>query len=70
MQRSFFSYRTSVEGGYLDFSYLTELKNVYIAKIYMKKKNANHQYIRIIKLQKKDFLMCSLKRIGSPLSYF
>ena len=27
------------KGGYLDFSHLTELKNMYITEIYMKKKN-------------------------------
>ena len=27
----------SVKGGYLDFSHLTELKNIYITEIYMKK---------------------------------
>ena len=26
------------KGGYLDFSHLTELKNIYITEIYMKKK--------------------------------
>ena len=26
-----------LKGGYLDFSHLTELNNVYITKIYMKK---------------------------------
>ena len=30
------------KGGYLDFSHLTELKNVHINEIYMKK-NTNHQ---------------------------
>ena len=27
-----------IKGGYLDFSHLTELKNIYITEIYMKKK--------------------------------
>ena len=27
-----------LKGGYLDFSHLTELKNIYITEIYMKKK--------------------------------
>ena len=34
------------KGGYLDFSHLTELKNIYFTEIYMKKKkknNTNHQ---------------------------
>ena len=31
------------EGGHLDFSYLTELKNIYITEIYMKKNNTNHK---------------------------
>ena len=26
-----------IKGGYLDFSHLTELKNIYIAEMYMKK---------------------------------
>ena len=28
---------THLEGGYLDFSHLTELKNIYITEIHMKK---------------------------------
>ena len=31
-----------IKGGYLDFSHLTELKNIYISEIYTKKKK-NHQ---------------------------
>ena len=27
----------NIKGGYLDFSHLTELKNIYITEIYMKK---------------------------------
>ena len=27
----------SIKGGYLEFSHLTELKNIYITEIYMKK---------------------------------
>ena len=47
-----------LKGGHLDFSHLTELKNIYINEIYMKKKKyINHQELRIIKLQKKFFLM-------------
>ena len=43
-----------IKGGYLDFSYLTELKNIYITKIYMKKQykssiTKNH------KITQKDF---------------
>ena len=34
-QRSLF--QKLIKGGYLDFSNLTELKNVYITEIYMKK---------------------------------
>ena len=30
---------SSLKGGYLDFSHLTELKNIDITEIYMKKKN-------------------------------
>ena len=40
----------SLGGGYLDFSHLTELKNIYITEIYMKKK------LRIIKLLQKKFM--------------
>ena len=42
----------NLKGGYLDFSHLIELKNIYITEIYMKI-NTNHQELRIIKLQKK-----------------
>ena len=28
---------TKFKGGYLDFSHLTELRNIYITEIYMKK---------------------------------
>ena len=44
----------ALKGGYLDFSYLTELKYMYITEIYMKN-NRNHQELRFIKLQKKNF---------------
>ena len=33
-----------LKGGYLDFSHLTELKNIYITEIYMKKQ---HKSLRI-----------------------
>ena len=29
--------RLTLKGGYLDFSHLTELKNIYITEIYLKK---------------------------------
>ena len=45
-------YRIYIKGGYLDFSHLTELKNIYITEIYIKK-IYNHQELRIRKLQKK-----------------
>ena len=34
---SFASENFGLKGGYLDFSHLTELKNIYITEIYMKK---------------------------------
>ena len=34
--------KDSIKGGYLDFSHLTELKNIYITEIYMRN-NKNHQ---------------------------
>ena len=49
-------YVLSVKGGYLDFSHLTELKNIYITEFYMKK-----QYKSLIinnhKIKKKKKLM-------------
>ena len=42
-----------VKGGYLDFSYLTELKNIYITEIYMRKQ---YKSSKIKKITKKIFL--------------
>ena len=56
-----------VKGGYLDFSHLTELKNIYITKIYMKKQYKS-SIIKNHKITKK--IWCSLKRLRSLLSYF
>ena len=42
----------ALKGGHLDFSHLTELKYIYITEIHMKK-HTNHEYLRIIELQKK-----------------
>ena len=53
LMNRFFSY--SFKGGYLDFSHLTELKNIYISLKFIWKNNTNHQELRIIKLQKKKF---------------
>ena len=33
-----FHFKMHFKGGYLDFSHLVELKNIYITEIYMKKK--------------------------------
>ena len=44
MYCEYFIYPSIIKGGFLDFSNLSELKNVYITEIYMKKKNnTNHQ---------------------------
>ena len=48
-------------GDYLDFSHLTELENIYITEIYMKK-----QYKSSISKNRNItifFLLCSLKRL-------
>ena len=58
----------SLKVGYLEFSHLTELKNIYHWNLYLKKRNTNHQKLRIIKLQKKFFGWCSLKRLRSLLT--
>ena len=36
---SFYNTIPNFKGGYLDFSHLPELKNIYITEIYMKKEN-------------------------------
>ena len=36
-------FNPSLKGGYLDFSHLTELKNIYITEIYMKKKKKKYK---------------------------
>ena len=45
----------ALKGGYLDFSHLIELENIYITEIYIYLKKKNHQELRIIKLQKNFF---------------
>ena len=58
------------KGGYLDFSHLTELKNMYIIEIYMKKWYKSKR-IKNHKITKKKFFWWgSLKRLRSLLSYF
>ena len=47
-----FNFPYSLKGGYLDFSHLTKLKNIYITEIYMKRL-FNHQELKIMKLQTK-----------------
>ena len=63
----------TLKGVYLDFSRLAELRNVYITVIYIKKKE-KIQIIKIFKnhkiTKKKKKKWCSLKRLGSLLSYF
>ena len=61
-----------VKGGYLDFSHITELKNIYtcITEIYMKKKYKS-SIIKNRKIKKKNFFgWCSLKRLRNLLCYF
>ena len=60
-----------IEGGYLDFSHLTELENIYIyiTEIYMRK----HYKLSKIKNKKNYFFFFyggSLNRLRSLLSYF
>ena len=59
-----------IKGGHLDFSHLTELKNIYITEIYMKKqyKSSWIKNHRITKKKKKWW--GSLKRLHNLLSYF
>ena len=61
---------TFLKGDYLDFSHLTELENIYLTEIYMKKQHnssitKNHR----IK-QKRFFDGVPLKRLRNLLSYF
>ena len=53
-----------VKGGHLDFSILTELKNIYITEIYMKKQYKSSK-IKNHKITKSIFLWYSLKRLRS-----
>ena len=57
------------KGGYLDFSHLTELMNIYITEMYMKKQ---YESSRIKNLKIAFFFLNwdSLKRLRSLLSYF
>ena len=48
--------RTVLKGGHLDFSHLTELKNICITEIYMKKQY-NSSIIKNHKITNKFFLM-------------
>ena len=60
----------SIKGGYLDFSHLAELQNLYITEIYMKKQYKSSR-IKNKKITKKIFFDGgSLKRLRSLLSYF
>ena len=43
-----------LKGGYLDFSHLTELKNIYITEVHMKKQYKSSITIRIIELKIKS----------------
>ena len=44
-----------IKGGYLDFSHLTELKNIYITEIYIKKKQYKSSITKNHKIKKKIF---------------
>ena len=52
-----------VKGGYLDFSHLTELKNIYITEIYMRKQYKSSK----IKNKKNSKLFFSFFLMGVPL---
>ena len=59
-----------IKGGYSDFSHLTELKNIFITEIYMKKQYKSSK-IKNKRITKKNcFDGGSLKRLHSLLSYF
>ena len=52
-----FSYKSLIKclkDGYLDFSHLAELKNIYITEIYVKKQYKS-SIIKIRKLRKKNY---------------
>ena len=51
------SFLRRLKGGYLDFSHLTELKNIYLTEIYMKKKKYKSSITRNHKIIKKKKLM-------------
>ena len=41
-----------LKGGYLDFSHLTELKNIYIIGIYLKKKKKIFRFFTLHRIKK------------------
>ena len=56
-----------VKGSYLDFSHLTELKNMCITEIYMRKQYKS-SITKNREIRKKKKKWCSLKRLRSHLS--
>ena len=63
-------YLRADKGGYLDFLHLTELKNVYITEIYMRKQYKSSKIKNKKNYKKIFFDGGSLKRLHSLLSYF
>ena len=45
---------SDLKGGYLDFSHLTELTNIYITEIYIKNKSSRIKNLKITKKKKVD----------------
>ena len=58
------------KGGSLDFSHLTELKNIYITEIYMRKQYQSSKIKNKKNYKENIFDGSSLKRLRSLLSYF
>ena len=59
----------SFKGGYLDFSHLTEVKNMYITEIYMKKQHKS-SITKNHKIEKKIYIFDGVRLKGYVASYF
>ena len=61
-----------IKGGYLEFSHLTKLRNIYITEINMKKQYKSSKIENKKNTKKKNMYIdgVSLKRLRSLLSYF
>ena len=57
-------------GGYLDFSYLIELKKIYITDIYIEKQYKSSRIKNKKKIKKKEFDWGPLERLRNLQSYF